>query len=158
MEKNYIKFVREKIPSEKILLISCCAIIANENGDILLQQRSDNQLWGLPGGLKELNESLIDCVKREVLEETNLTIEVIDFVGVYINPEMSWFEHDKAEVVGFGFEAKIKSGTLKVNDSESLQFGYFNLDNLPQIHAIDNLLLIKDYFNGRRGSIEGKFF
>jgi len=157
MEKNYIKMIREKFPTEKVMLVSCCAIIENEQGQILLQHRSDNKLWGLPGGLKELDETLIDCVKREVFEETNLEVEITDFIGVYINPKMSWFEHDQAEVIGFGFSAKVIGGELKINDQESLGFGYFNRDNLPKIHAIDNELLIKDYFEKKTGGIEGKF-
>jgi len=32
--------------------------------------------WSLPGGLLELGESLVDAVKREIKEETNLDIEV----------------------------------------------------------------------------------
>ena len=32
--------------------------------------------WSLPGGLLELGESLIDAVRREIKEETNLDVEV----------------------------------------------------------------------------------
>ena len=32
--------------------------------------------WSLPGGLLELGESLVDAVRREIKEETNLDIEV----------------------------------------------------------------------------------
>lgn len=157
MDKNYVKKVRQVIPKDKIMLVSCCAVIANDEGKILLQKRSDNLLWGLPGGLKELDETLIECAKREVLEETNLEVEIVDFIGVYINPSMSWFGDDVAEVIAFGFEAKVTGGDLKINDSESLEFGYFDLDNLPEIHALDNDLIIKDYYKGIRSGIEGRF-
>ena len=157
MDKSYVKKVRQVIPKDKIMLVSCCAVIANDEGKILLQKRSDNLLWGLPGGLKELDETLIECAKREVLEETNLDVEIVDFIGVYINPSMSWFGDDVAEVISFGFEARVTGGELRINDSESLEFGYFDLDNLPQIHALDNELIIKDYYKGIRSGIEGRF-
>lgn len=157
MDKSYVKKVRQVIPKDKIMLVSCCAVIANDEGKILLQKRSDNLLWGLPGGLKELDETLIECAKREVLEETNLDVEIVDFIGVYINPSMSWFDDDVAEVIAFGFEARVTGGELRINDSESLEFGYFDLDNLPQIHALDNELIIKDYYKGIRSGIEGRF-
>lgn len=32
--------------------------------------------WSLPGGLLELGESLVDAVRREIKEETNLDVEV----------------------------------------------------------------------------------
>lgn len=157
MEKSYVEFLRDKIPTDKIMLVSCCACIANEKGEILLQKRSDNKLWGLPGGLKELNETLEMCVIREVKEETNLDVEIIDFIGVYINKNMSWFGKDVAEVIGFGFEAKVVSGELKINDSESLEFGFFNKENLPKIHSNDNYEVIMDFFDRKIGGIEGKF-
>lgn len=157
MEKSYVAKIREKFPTEKIMLVSGCAIIPNEEGKILLQKRSDSKLWGLPGGLKELNETIEECVVREVLEESNLNVKLTDFIGVYINPSMSWFKTDEAEVIGFCYLGEIVSGDLRVNDSESLEFGYYDLSNLPQIHAIDNYLMIQDYFSGKYGGIEGKF-
>jgi 8-oxo-dGTP pyrophosphatase MutT (NUDIX family) len=35
--------------------------------------------WGFPKGKKNRNESKMDCAKREVLEETNLTIDDLTF-------------------------------------------------------------------------------
>lgn len=157
MEKNYVKKIRDHIKTDKIMLVSCCVVIPNEDGKILLQQRSDNKLWGLPGGLKELDETLLECARREVFEETNLEVEITDFIGVYINHNMSWFQTDIAEVIGFGFVGKPVQGELKINDNESIGFGYFDLSNLPQIHAIDNYNLIVDYFNNKRSGIEGFF-
>jgi 8-oxo-dGTP diphosphatase len=38
--------------------------------------------WSLPGGLVELGESLHDAICREVLEEANLKVAVVDVVAV----------------------------------------------------------------------------
>ena len=45
------------------------AIIRNAEGHVLLQRRSDNGLWGLPGGSVEIGESVTTAVVREVKEE-----------------------------------------------------------------------------------------
>jgi ADP-ribose pyrophosphatase YjhB (NUDIX family) len=49
-----------------------------QNGHALLVRRATEPLkgeWSIPGGLVELGEKLVDAVKREVLEETGLTVE-----------------------------------------------------------------------------------
>lgn len=63
-------------------LVGVGAVIV-EAGRVLLIQRGREPLkghWSLPGGLLELGESLTDGVKREVLEETGLTIEPIELI------------------------------------------------------------------------------
>ena len=57
-----------------------CAIILFED-KILVTQRSENMRlplkWEFPGGKLEINESEINCIKREIKEELNLEIEII---------------------------------------------------------------------------------
>ena len=49
-----------------------CAIIFDDSGKVLLERRSDNGFWGLPGGAVEVGESVEQAVKREVMEETGI--------------------------------------------------------------------------------------
>lgn len=159
MEKeSYIRFIRSKVGDAKIILNAACAVIADESGKVLLQKRSDNLKWGLPGGLMELDESIEETVIREVKEETNLDIVLTGFLGVFINPNMRWRVHDDAEVICFSFVGKVVSGQLKINDSESLGFGYFGKDELPEIHSVDNYQTIQAFFDQKRNLVEGRAF
>lgn len=58
-------------------------IIRNENEQILLQERTDRNKWGLPGGCQDLGEDLRVTAVRETFEETGIrldpnSIELID--------------------------------------------------------------------------------
>ncbi|MEV7512485.1 NUDIX domain-containing protein [Streptomyces sp. NPDC091201] len=56
-----------------------------EDSRLLAIRRADNGTWELPGGVLELAESPEAGVRREVLEETGIEIEVNDLTGVYKN-------------------------------------------------------------------------
>ncbi|MFH0993505.1 MAG: NUDIX domain-containing protein [bacterium] len=153
---SYIAWIRGLIGDAKIILNAACVVIPNDKGEILLQQRSDNQLWGLPGGLMELGESIAQTAIREVKEETNLDVTLTGFVGVFVNPAMTWRKTDKAQVICHSFVGAIAGGTLAINDGESLNFGWFGPDNLPCIHSSDNAETIQAFFKGQRNLIEGR--
>ncbi len=50
-------------------------IIRNENGEILLQERTDRNKWGLPGGCQDLGEDLRYTAVREAYEETGIKLD-----------------------------------------------------------------------------------
>lgn len=54
------------------------------NGEVLVVRRAGapaKGLWTLPGGRVEVGETLVDALKREIVEETALTIDVIGLAG-----------------------------------------------------------------------------
>ena len=53
---DYIQSIRPKLGHQKIIL-NCAGAVVERNGKILLQRRSDNGAWGLPGGILELDET-----------------------------------------------------------------------------------------------------
>ncbi|GAB4681671.1 MULTISPECIES: NUDIX hydrolase [Mycobacterium avium complex (MAC)] len=65
--------------------VSVAGIVVREDGRVLVIRRDDNGHWEAPGGVLELGESFEDGVRREVLEETGLVVEVERLTGVYKN-------------------------------------------------------------------------
>jgi 8-oxo-dGTP diphosphatase len=66
-------------------LVGVGAIII-DNGRVLLVKRGHPPLageWSIPGGVLELGETLREAAIREAQEETCLTVEPADLLGVY---------------------------------------------------------------------------
>jgi 8-oxo-dGTP pyrophosphatase MutT (NUDIX family) len=108
-------------------------VIINEAGHILLQRRSDDGQWGLPGGAMEPGEEPAEAVVREVWEETALQIVPDRIVGVYGGPEfhVRYPGGDEAAFVSIAFACRPVGGEPRVNDDESLEVRYFAPDALP---------------------------
>ena len=61
------------------------AVIVIKNGKVLLGKRKGahgSGSWAFPGGHLEFNESIEDCAKREVLEETGMSIKNFRFATI----------------------------------------------------------------------------
>ncbi|MFE4394569.1 MULTISPECIES: NUDIX domain-containing protein [Streptomycetaceae] len=75
-----------KAPEAQRIVPAVTAFVVNERGDLLLERRSDNGRWGMPGGVLEIGENLPGAVVREVREETGIEVEVTGLVGTYSDP------------------------------------------------------------------------
>ena len=71
---------------DTLFLIGPRATIYNtKTNKVLLLQRNDgNNVWEIPGGKRENNEDIVEALKREVKEETGLTIN--EYKLVYVSP------------------------------------------------------------------------
>lgn len=131
---EYIKKLRKLIGHEPILMCACGCLIFNEKGQVLLQKRSDDNLWGNLGGSMELGETIYDTVIREIKEETNLDIEKKDLriFNIYSGEEQHHIypNNDEIYFVNIIFETKKIKGELK-KDSESEELKFFDISNLP---------------------------
>ena len=156
---SYIKDIRDKLGNDWVILNACAVVIPDDKNRILLQKRSDNHMWGLPGGLMEIDDSIQSCAIREVKEETNLDVVLNRFIGVFNNPFMRWRQRDYARIISFAFAGQVKDiSQLKVNDKESLALKFFDFDHLPKIHSIDTLQIIQAYYNEEAITLEGKSY
>ncbi len=146
MDKNYVKDIRKDLGNRKIILNAAGGVIVKE-GKVLLQRRSDNQKWGLIGGLLELDETYLEAALREVKEETGLTVKPLYFLGIYHNHNMVWANGDKAHTIGAYYAFEIIEGDLRI-DEESLELRYFGKDEIPDLFAEDHRKALEAYFSG----------
>jgi ADP-ribose pyrophosphatase YjhB (NUDIX family) len=67
-------------------LVGVAAVVFDGAGRVLLVQRGREPRkgsWGLPGGLIDVGEALLDAVRREVREETGLEIAVRELLTAF---------------------------------------------------------------------------
>ena len=118
-----------------LLQDGAAAIIINNEGEVLLQSRTNRDLWGLPGGCQELGETFKDTVIREVKEETNLDVEEKDIELIDIvsgNSRRNSYSNGDVVINNTALYCIRKySGELKW-DEESKEMKFFDLNNLPE--------------------------
>ena len=62
-------------------------VVTNDQGQILLIRRSDNDNWAVPGGAIDLGESMAQAAVRETKEESGIDCEITGLVGIYTDPK-----------------------------------------------------------------------
>ncbi|MCO5141848.1 MAG: NUDIX domain-containing protein [Oligoflexia bacterium] len=130
---EYVKWLRTLVGKNRIIVAATAVVIMNEKNEILLQLRDDFKNWGLPGGLMNLGESLLECAIREVFEETGLKIDNLKLYGIFSGEkfEAQYPNGDLTAPIIIGFYTKHYSGNF-VKSDESLDLQFFNLDSLPK--------------------------
>lgn len=138
-------------PKANSLVPAASVVVVGDDGRVLLQRRTDNGKWALPGGKHELGESLAQCGIRETREETGIEVEITGIVGTYTNPGHV-FAYDDGEVrqeYSICLLARPVGGQLRVSD-ESFEVAWFDpaeVDGLPMVPSIRKR--VDDWRSGR---------
>jgi ADP-ribose pyrophosphatase YjhB (NUDIX family) len=133
---SYLGQLRSLVGPRLLLVPGARIVIENAAGEILLQHRSDLDLWGLPGGNAEPGEDLTSVVTREVLEETGLSVRDAKPFGFGGNPALETIEFpngDKCQFFVLNFFAREFHGELAVGDDESFALAWFAPGSMPRL-------------------------
>ncbi|ANU11856.1 DNA mismatch repair protein MutT [Planococcus antarcticus DSM 14505] len=147
---SYVEELRAVVGHRPLILVGAVVVIVDENNHLLLEERKfPKGLWGLPGGLMELGESTEDTAKREVMEETGFTIDVLHLINVYSGPQHFVVAEngDEFYVVTVAYYSNTYHGDLVVNKKESLSFKFFSPDELPNKMVGSHQVVIEEFLN-----------
>lgn len=130
---GYIDELRELIGNRPLILAGAVVGVIDEKGRILLQKRPEG-VWGLPGGILELEESAEEAARREVLEETGVEIGELQLVEVFSGKQFfrKLANGDEFYPVTIAYISKdIKSSNIKIDGIETIDAGFFHLHEFP---------------------------
>jgi ADP-ribose pyrophosphatase YjhB (NUDIX family) len=134
------------------LRVAAAAVVLDAEGRVLLQRRSDNGHWGLPGGGVEIGEPVSATVAREVREETGYEVEPLRLVGVYSDPailQVVRYPDGRAiQYVTVLFECRLAGGAAALSD-ETTAIDWRRPDDLPEPFVPSHRIRLRDALERR---------
>ena len=100
--------------------VSVTAAIIEKDGKVLIARRKRpfvGYSWEFPGGKLEDNETLEECLKREIREELAIEIKV--------GPLVSLHKHVlncQTAIALYAYRARYLSGNIELNDHEEIKW------------------------------------
>jgi 8-oxo-dGTP diphosphatase len=114
----------------------CEVLILDDKNRVLLQLRDKNPKingsakWGVIGGSKELGESSLECIKREVQEELGLDIDPIFINEIEDTGDNKIYRHF---IYSLLYKGDIKSIFLK----EGQEIRFFTLREIIELDTVE---------------------
>ena len=130
----YYQALRSRLGSELLLVPGVAAVIRNDDGQLLLQEKS-GEVWSLPAGAIEPGETPEVAIRREVLEETGLAVEPVKVLGVFGGTEFR-YAYPNGDVVEYTvvlFRCHILERGADALDPETKSLRYFSEAQMPKL-------------------------
>ncbi|MCB2290906.1 NUDIX domain-containing protein [Clostridium sp. CS001] len=120
--------------------IGACAIIKYD-GKILLEKRADSNRWALIGGGLNINESLEQCILREIKEETGLVLEEesLYFWKMCSDPSRigAYPDGNILRIISAVYQLNLTESHKLVCSDESEELRYFSYDELNELNIAE---------------------
>jgi ADP-ribose pyrophosphatase YjhB (NUDIX family) len=142
---NEIHYVNPKI-------IAGCLVV--NRGKVMLCRRNIEpryNLWNLPCGFMEMDESLVEAAVRETLEETEASVKIQHLHCTYSLPK-----HGQVYTI---FLATMLDGHYAAT-FESSEVTFFSEEDIPwnEIAFDSTTYALKTYFNAQKSQLLGQCF
>ncbi|MFG1833599.1 NUDIX hydrolase [Micromonospora chersina] len=127
-------FNNPNAPKPNSIVVAVTVFVQDDQGRVLLIQRTDNGLWALPGGAQDFGEYIAETAVRETREETGIGIEVTGVVGIYTNPNhvVEYSDGEVRQQFSICFRARYIDGEPRTSaeSSEVRWVGQHEMDGL----------------------------
>jgi len=135
---SYVRSMREKIGHDRLMFVGAGVFICRD-GRLLLQKRADNGFWADHGGSVEIGEVIEEAARREVLEETGLTLGKLEFLCLESGPHMlyTYPNGDQAYIISAIYLCEEFTGEPHCADGEASELRWFTREDAPSEDEIN---------------------
>jgi len=126
-------------------------ILIYYDGKVLLESRKDSDRWAFIGGGLLINETLLECAKRETFEETGIVLldEDIEFCKMYDDPSIiiSYPDGNIIRNMMAVYKTTLKESPDLVCSEESRELRFFSKEELKSVNLVEtHIPILEDYF------------
>ena len=114
------------------------------NIHVLLEKRTDDHTWAIPGGALDDLEDYKKAAIRETYEETEILVKSVWCVAHYELPYFSYWT----------YAARLKTQEMPVKNWESEEITWFSLSELPEGMNFMTKRQLKDFIRKEKNHVE----
>ena len=126
--EEWLKGVGQGVPGYVTPKVAVGAVVGNDDGEILLIQRSDSGVWLYPTGWADVGYSAAEVAVKEVAEETGIHCEVVGLIAVLDGLRLGF---TRVPLYSLVFHCRAVGGELRPHPLETRGAGWFARDALP---------------------------
>jgi len=130
----YIRRLREVIGHD-LIFVPAVSVLVAEDDRVLLVYEVDQDAWSVPGGAMEVDERPEDSARRELLEETGLTVAIGDIVTVLGGPEfrVRYRNGDEIAYATTVYRGTVVGGEARPDGEEVSAVDWFPIERLRDV-------------------------
>lgn len=143
---GYIEDLRALVGTRPLILTGVTVMVIDQHFRFLLVQ--SDKTWKLPGGFIELGETAEEAGRRELLEETGITIGDLQLIGVFSGKDYytKLSNGDEYYPITIAFVTEdIRSADLQPDGIEIQKVKFFKWSNFPKDLRLRDRLIFQSF-------------
>ena len=132
---NFYEYLENRAKDDGVEKIVVGAVITNDNEEILLMKRKEDDFMGgifeIPGGNAEDGEGIYEVLEREIKEETNFDLKrVISYINYF-----DYLSGSGKKSRQFNFKVEVTGGPIILTEHDT--YRWVNLDEIETQNVSD---------------------
>jgi 8-oxo-dGTP pyrophosphatase MutT (NUDIX family) len=128
--------------------------LLERDGAVLVQRRADDGAWDFVGGALDEDETVLDALRREVLEETGLRIAEAELFAILSDPTriIEYPDGTVCRLLSVVFRARPEAGEPRPSE-ESLELRFMGGNELARLDVWPAARPVRDAYLAGRGDV-----